>query len=123
MQSDPLAQLVNCEKLKKNSEMENKKTHPFVTIYCDIVEDSDGDATQNLVTPTQQSPSLTPTDDREETIEPYQSSSPDEKVSTHIFKSIQAQSTQEITHITQVSPVDVQKMSTSDIGPILWMSS
>jgi hypothetical protein len=26
------------------------------------------------------------------------------------------------THITQVSPVDVQKMSISDIGPILWMS-
>ncbi len=25
-------------------------------------------------------------------------------------------------HITQVSPVDVQKMSISDIGPILWMS-
>ena len=25
-------------------------------------------------------------------------------------------------HITQVSPVDVQKMSFSDIGPILWMS-
>ena len=27
-----------------------------------------------------------------------------------------------VTHITQVSPVDVQKMSISDIGPILWMS-
>ena len=27
-----------------------------------------------------------------------------------------------LTHITQVSPVDVQKMSISDIGPILWMS-
>ena len=26
------------------------------------------------------------------------------------------------THITQISPVDVQKMSISDIGPILWMS-
>ncbi len=25
-------------------------------------------------------------------------------------------------HITQVSPVDVQKMSILDIGPILWMS-
>ena len=103
MQSDPLAQLVNCE---KKSEMENKKTHPFVTIYCDIVEDteasSDGDATKNLVTPTKQSPSLTPTDDREETIEPYQSSSPDEKVSTHIFKSIQAHSTQEITRARQL---------------------
>ena len=27
-----------------------------------------------------------------------------------------------LTHITQVSPVDVQKISISDIGPILWMS-
>ena len=27
------------------------------------------------------------------------------------------------THITQVSPMDVQKMSNSDIGSILWMSA
>ena len=37
--------------------MEDKETHPFVTIYCDIVEDTDAnidsDATMNLVTPTQ----------------------------------------------------------------------
>ena len=30
--------------------------------------------------------------------------------------------TEHTSHITQVSPVDVQKMSISDIGPILWMS-
>ena len=41
VQSDPLAQLVNCEKLKKNSEMENKKTHPFVTIHCDFRRNRD----------------------------------------------------------------------------------
>jgi hypothetical protein len=86
--------------------MENKKTHPFVTIYCDIVEDTDAsidsDATINLVTPTQQSPSLTPTADREETIEPSQSYPPNEKVSSHIFTSVQAQSTQEITRARQL---------------------
>ena len=34
---------------------ENKETHPFVTIYCDIVEDTDAsidnDVTINIVTP------------------------------------------------------------------------
>ncbi len=73
--------------------MENKRTHPFVTIHCDIVEEtetsSDRDATINLATPTQQSPSLKPTVDREKTNEKSQSSSPHEKVSTLIF-SIQA---------------------------------
>ena len=89
MQSEPLAQLVNCEKLKKKKntpvKMDSEKPQPFVTIYCDIVEDTDAsidsDATINLVTPTEQTPSITPT-----TIEPPQSSPPTEKVSTHIFK-------------------------------------
>ena len=81
--------------------MDNEKTQPFVTIYCDIVEDTDAsidsDATINLVTPTEQTPSITPT-----TIEPPQSSPPTEKVSTHIFKSIQTKSTQEITRARQL---------------------
>ena len=73
--------------------MENKKTYPFFTIHCDIVEEtetsSDRDATMNLATPTQRSPSLKPTADREKTNEKSQSSSPHEKVSRIIF-SIQA---------------------------------
>jgi hypothetical protein len=80
---------------------ENKETHPLVTIYCDIVEDTDtsidSDATTNIVTPTQESASITPTDHGAETIQPQQSSQPPENVSTYIFKSIQTQSTQEIT--------------------------
>jgi hypothetical protein len=86
--------------------MDNEKTQPFVTIYCDIVEDTDAgfnsDATIDLVTPTQQSPSITPTDHCAETVEPAKSSSPHEKVSTHIFKSIQTKSTQEITRARQL---------------------
>ncbi len=86
-------------------ETDNKKTHPLVTIHCDIVEDtdasSDSDATVNLATPTQQSPSMTPAAHCEETIEPSQSSSPHEKVGSHIFKSIQTQSTQETTRARQ----------------------
>ena len=86
--------------------MDNKKPQPFVTIYCDIVEDTDAsidsDVTINLVTPTQQSPSITPTDHGAEIIEPPQSSPPTEKVSTHIFKSIQAQATQEVTRARQL---------------------
>jgi hypothetical protein len=50
--------------------MKNKKIHPFVTIHSDIIEEteasSDSDATINLTTPTKQSPSLTPTADRED---------------------------------------------------------
>jgi hypothetical protein len=84
----------------------NKETHPFVTIYCDIVEDTDAsidsDATINIITPTQESPSITPADHGAETIQPTQSSTPSEKVSTHIFKSIQTQSTQEITRARQL---------------------
>jgi hypothetical protein len=86
--------------------MDNEKTQPFVTIYCDIVEDTDAgidsDATIDLVTPTKQSPSITPADHCAETVEPAQSSPPHEKVSTHIFKSIQTQSTQEITRARQL---------------------
>ena len=63
MQSDPLAQPVNFEKLKKTPvKMDSEKPQPFVTIYCDIVEDTeadiDSDATIDLVTPTQQSPCI-----------------------------------------------------------------
>jgi hypothetical protein len=86
--------------------MENKRTHPFVTIHCDIVEETEtssgSDATINLATLTQQSPSLTPTANREETTGRLQSSSPNEEVSTHIFKSIQTQSTQETTRARQL---------------------
>jgi hypothetical protein len=51
---------------------ENKGAHPFVTIYCDIVEDTDAsidsDATINIVTPTPESPSITLTDHGADTI-------------------------------------------------------
>ena len=86
--------------------MDNEKPQPFVTIYCDIVEETDAsidsDATINIVTPIQESPSITPTEHGAETIQPPQSSPPPEKVSTHIFKSIQTQSTQEITRARQL---------------------
>ena len=75
--------------------MDNEKPQPFVTIYCDIVEDTDADIDSDsvdLVTPTQQSPS--PADNCAETVEPAQFSSHHEKVSTHIFKSIRTNSTQ-----------------------------
>jgi hypothetical protein len=93
-------------KSEMENQEENKGAHPFVTIYCDIVEDTDAsidsDATINIVTPTPESPSITPTDHGADTIQPQQSSSPPEKVSTHIFKSIQTQSTQEITRARQL---------------------
>ena len=83
---------------------------PFFTIHCDIVENtdagSDSEATINLVTPTKQSASITPGDHCTETIELPQSSSPHEKVSTHIFKSIQAQPTQETTRARQLRRKD-----------------
>ena len=86
--------------------MDNKKPQPFVTIHCDIVEDtdagSDSDATVNLATPSQRSPSITPAAHCDETIKPSQSSSPHEKVSTTIFKSIKAQSTQETPRARQL---------------------
>ena len=66
--------------------MDNEKPQPFVTIYCDIVEDTDANIDSDsidLVTPTQQSPS--PAEHRAETVEPAQLSSHHEKVSTHIF--------------------------------------
>jgi hypothetical protein len=66
--------------------MDNQTPQPFVTIHYDIIEDTDdSDATVTLVTPTQQLPSITPADHCVETIEPPQSSSQHEKVSTHIF--------------------------------------
>ena len=67
--------------------MDSEKPQPFVTTYCDIVEDTDAgidsDSVIDLVTPTQQSPS--PADNCAETVEPAQLSSHHEKVSTHIF--------------------------------------
>ena len=84
--------------------MDSEKPQPFVTIYCDFVEDTDAgidsDSVIDLVTPTQQSPS--PADNCAETVEPAQLSSPHEKVSTHIFKSIRTKSTQEITRARQL---------------------
>ena len=69
--------------------MENKRTNPFVTIHCDIVEEtetsSDSDATMNLAISTQQSSSLKTTADREKTTVRPQSSSSHEKVSKLIF--------------------------------------
>ena len=85
--------------------MDNEKPQPFVTIYCDIVEDTDANIDSDsvdLVTPTQQSPSITPADHCVETIEPLQSSSSHKKVSTHNFKSMQEQSTQETTRARQL---------------------
>jgi hypothetical protein len=85
--------------------MDNKKTCTLVTIYCDIVEDTDAgndsDKTVKLSPATQQT-SQTPTTHCEEPIEPSQHFSPNEKVSTHIYQSMQAQPTQETTHAQQL---------------------
>jgi hypothetical protein len=98
--SDSFKKLVNCEKYKSASEMDNEKNHPSVTIYCDIVEDPDAgnnsDTTVGLSPPSQQ-PSPTTTAHCEESIKLSQYFSPKEKESTHIYKSIQAQPTQETT--------------------------
>ena len=103
--------------------MEDKETHPFVTIYCDIVDDTDAnidsDATIDLVTTTQQSPSLTPTDHGIKIMESTQSSPSPEKVSTHIIKSIQTQSTQEITRARQLYDEKLAVVELSNNTPLV----
>ena len=68
--------------------MENKRTNPFVTVQCDIVEEAETSSDSDATIPTQQSPSLKSTTGREKTTVRSQSTSPHENVSK-LISSIQ----------------------------------